>query len=96
LCLEREELRCTALGTLGVAMRRFGLAATLAAVIVLLSASAALAPPTNKDELLKDELETKAGTPIGTRRIRATATRPCATTTTCTSRSGAEQGRVQD
>jgi hypothetical protein len=36
-------------------MRRFGLAATLAAVIVLLSASAALAPPTNKDELLKDE-----------------------------------------
>jgi hypothetical protein len=36
-------------------MRRFGLAATLAAVIVLLSASAALTPPTNKDELLKDE-----------------------------------------
>ena len=36
-------------------MRPFGLAATLAAVIVLLSASAALAPPTNKDELLKDE-----------------------------------------
>jgi hypothetical protein len=37
-------------------MRRLGLAVTLAAVIVLLSASAALAPPTNKDELLKDEL----------------------------------------
>jgi LVIVD repeat len=36
-------------------MRRFGLAITLAAVIVLLSASAALAPPTNKGELLKDE-----------------------------------------
>ena len=31
-------------------MRRFGIAATLAAVLVLLSASAALAPPTNKDE----------------------------------------------
>ena len=37
-------------------MRRVGLAATLAALIVLVSASAALAPPTNNDELLKDEL----------------------------------------
>ena len=36
-------------------MRRFGIAATLAAVLLLLSASAAFAPPTNKDELLKDE-----------------------------------------
>src|SRR5215204_4062295 len=53
--LEREELHCTTLATKGVAMRRFGLAATLAAVLVLLSASAAFAPPTNKAELLKDE-----------------------------------------
>ena len=37
-------------------MRRLSSVATLAAVIVLLSASAALAPPTNKDELLKDDL----------------------------------------
>jgi hypothetical protein len=54
-CLEGEELLCTTLGTKGVAMRRFGIAATLAAVLLLLSASAAIAPPTNKDELLKDE-----------------------------------------
>src|SRR5215204_3214297 len=53
--LGREERRCLISGLKGIAMRRFGLAATLAAVLVLLSASAALAPPTNKDELLKDE-----------------------------------------
>ena len=55
LYLGREERRRPLSGLKGIAMRRFGLAATLAAVLVLLSASAALAPPTNKDELLKDE-----------------------------------------
>jgi hypothetical protein len=37
-------------------MRRLGLAATLAAVIVLLATSAAMAPPSNTNQLLKDEL----------------------------------------
>lgn len=37
-------------------MRRFALATALAAVTVLVTATAALAPPKNEDELLKDEL----------------------------------------
>src|SRR5919106_2405044 len=39
----------------GVDMRRVTLATALAGAFILLTASAALAPPSNDDELLKDE-----------------------------------------